>query len=142
MMDEISSTYALGAIGFLTKPIKSDRLLGILRRYLPGPTDLQPILVVDDDPVSRKMMAKVLETEGWSVVEAENGKVAIQQIEQQVPVLILLDLIMPEMGGYEVFSELRKRREWKAIPVVFCISSKCHRGKQAEYSRIFCPPPQ
>lgn len=122
LMDEVSKTYALGAIGFLNKPVREARLLQVLERYLGGEQE-RHILLVEDDRVSRKIMAKMLEKARWQVREAENGQRALEQVKQQRPNLVLLDLMMPEMGGYDFFSELRKQPEWETIPVVFVSSA-------------------
>jgi CheY-like chemotaxis protein len=64
------------------------------------------------------MMRSMLEKLGWSVSEAENGRLALQQVAQKRPALILLDLVMPEMDGFEFASELHRNTEWQSIPIV------------------------
>jgi CheY-like chemotaxis protein len=59
-----------------------------------------------------------LEKEGWTVSEAENGRVAMESMERERPRLILLDLMMPEMDGFEFAAWVRLRQEWSAIPIV------------------------
>jgi CheY-like chemotaxis protein len=56
--------------------------------------------------------------EGWKIVEAENGQIALQQVAKARPALILLDLMMPEMNGFEFIDELRKTESWRSIPIV------------------------
>jgi CheY-like chemotaxis protein len=56
--------------------------------------------------------------EGWDVVEAEHGRAALQRTAERVPDLVLLDLMMPEMNGFEFLEALRERESWRAIPVV------------------------
>ena len=121
-MDEVSKTYALGAIGFLNKPVSEARILSVLNRYLP-PGEGRNILMVEDDRVSRKMLRKSLERVEWVVGEAENGQAALASLARSRPNLILLDLMMPEMSGYEFFGELRKHPEWRTIPVLFVSSA-------------------
>jgi CheY-like chemotaxis protein len=60
----------------------------------------------------------VLEKDGWEVQEAENGRAALECVKARQPALILLDLMMPEMDGFEFIAELRQNPEWKTIPVV------------------------
>jgi CheY-like chemotaxis protein len=60
----------------------------------------------------------MLESEGFAVVEAENGRVALERLRGESPSLILLDLMMPEMDGFEFVAELRRHEGWRAIPVV------------------------
>jgi CheY-like chemotaxis protein len=73
--------------------------------------------VVEDDAASREMLRRALDGDGWSVREAENGRVALACLREEQPALILLDLMMPEMDGFEFIAELRKRQEWRAIPI-------------------------
>jgi CheY-like chemotaxis protein len=60
----------------------------------------------------------VLEAEGWKVCEAENGREALECMEWERPSLILLDLIMPVMDGFEFAAHVRKHDEWRSIPIV------------------------
>jgi CheY-like chemotaxis protein len=60
----------------------------------------------------------VLEKEGWSVREAENGRAGLQAVAQSPPSIILLDLMMPVMNGFDFIRELRKNKDWRAIPIV------------------------
>jgi signal transduction histidine kinase/CheY-like chemotaxis protein len=109
--------YALGAADFLTKPIEKDRLMSVLRKYLCGRSPCR-VLVVDDDPASRDVLRPILQAEGWTVVEAENGRVGLDMISEAVPDLVLLDLVMPVMDGFAFASELSREDAWRAIPVV------------------------
>ena len=77
-----------------------------------------PVLLVEDDPVTRDVMRNLLEGEGWTVVEAENGQVALQRIAENRPNLILLDLMMPEMDGFAFIHALQQREEGRGIPIV------------------------
>ena len=74
--------------------------------------------MVEDDTELRELLRRMLEKEGWTVVEAENGRAALDRVEQLVPELILLDLMMPVMDGFEFLVELRKVDAWRSIPVV------------------------
>ncbi|MBI3948807.1 MAG: response regulator [Armatimonadetes bacterium] len=116
-VSEESIGMALGATDHLTKPVDRDRLVAILGKYCAGGTP-GGILVVEDDPVTRQMMRRILEKEGLAVREAQNGRIGLERIAQQRPSLILLDLMMPEMDGFQFLEELRKREEWRSIPVV------------------------
>ena len=75
-------------------------------------------MVVEDEEFFRKMMVHVLELEGWRVFQAENGQVALEHLDDKKPDLILLDLLMPVMDGFEFLVELRKQEKWRSIPVV------------------------
>jgi len=76
------------------------------------------VLVVDDDQVARLLMRQTLEKEGFSVIEASNGIEALEQFDTAHPDIMLLDLDMPEMDGYEVCVELRKRQQARYFPVL------------------------
>jgi CheY-like chemotaxis protein len=60
----------------------------------------------------------MLKQQGWPVTEAENGRVALQRMAEQRPVLIVLDLMMPTMDGFTFIAELRQREEWRTIPII------------------------
>jgi CheY-like chemotaxis protein len=109
--------YALGAHHFMSKPIDRDQLAEVLSRFKDrGP--IEHILVVEDDHTNREMLRRMLTKEGWSVVEAANGRIALERVTESIPDLILLDLMMPEMDGFEFVSELRRHPEWHTIPIV------------------------
>jgi signal transduction histidine kinase/DNA-binding response OmpR family regulator len=117
MMDDKEMGHTLGAADFLPKPIDRDRLTTTLRKYRKQGSK-NPVLVVEDDESIRDMMRRSLEMDGWKVSEAENGKVGLKRMEEETPDLILLDLMMPEMDGFEFVEALRKNPAWATIPVV------------------------
>jgi PAS domain S-box-containing protein len=117
IVDDKSLGYSLGASDYLTKPINRERLVTVLEKYKEVPPACQA-LVVEDDANMRDLLRRVLEKEGWAVTEAENGRVAMEHIARNQPALILLDLMMPEMDGFEFVAELRKRKMWRSIPII------------------------
>jgi PAS domain S-box-containing protein len=121
IVDEKNLGFALGASEYLTKPIDRERLAAILKRYA-GAHGGRPVLVVEDDDATRALLRRAVETEGWEVREAENGRAALSRVEEQRPELILLDLMMPEMDGFEFLEALRAREEWQTIPVLVITS--------------------
>jgi CheY-like chemotaxis protein len=74
--------------------------------------------VVEDDPQTREMLRRTLEKDGWQVTEAWNGRDGLEKLDGTLPALILLDLMMPEMDGFEFMEALRQRQEGKQVPVV------------------------
>jgi PAS domain S-box-containing protein len=117
IVDDQNMGYSLGATEYLTKPIDRDRLAAILKQYV-GEEHSRSVMIVEDDPDTREVTRRILEQAGWSVVEAENGRAGLERLASLRPGLILLDLMMPEMDGFEFVGELRKHPEWKSIPVV------------------------
>jgi DNA-binding response OmpR family regulator len=80
------------------------------------------ILIVDDDPDIRFTVKDNLEgtySEEFAVIEADGGHQCFELLQKQQPDLILLDIMMPQMSGWEVYEELKKHSSWKKIPVVF-----------------------
>jgi two-component system, NtrC family, sensor kinase len=114
ILDARNMGYALGAADYLTKPIDRDRLAAVLKKYR---RDL-PVLVVDDDADLRRRLRRLLERDGYTVAEAEHGREALARLPEISPGLILLDLMMPEMDGFEFVVELRRHEAWRAIPVI------------------------
>ena len=76
------------------------------------------ILVVDDEPRMRRFIRMNLELESYRVIEAENGMVALEKVRVNLPDLVILDVMMPEMDGFEFVEEYRKHPDWLDIPVV------------------------
>jgi PAS domain S-box-containing protein len=117
IIDERNKGYALGAADYLVKPVDREQLVSILEKYR-GPDSDNSVLIVEDDADMRLRLQKTLSEEGWQVDEAENGRVALDRLSQRRPNLIVLDLMMPEMDGFEFLTELRKKHLHGDIPVV------------------------
>jgi CheY-like chemotaxis protein len=88
----------------------------LARHYIPG--EPSSVLLVEDDQPTREMMARTLEKTDWDVSEAGNGREALEQLARQKPRLILLDLMMPVMDGFDFLLEMRAKAEWLDIPVI------------------------
>jgi CheY-like chemotaxis protein len=115
--DDMARGFALGAADFLVKPIDRTRLLGVVKRLKPltGPTR---VLVVEDDPSSSEMLMRLLKSASCEVTLAKNGVEALKRIEARLPDLMLLDLMMPEMDGFEVVAKVRNDARFRSIPIV------------------------
>ena len=111
----------LDVVDFLSKPISWDNLHQILEKYKVV-SKSKHILVVDDDSSTRTILKKMLIKDGWRVDEAVNGKVAIERMGMQIPELILLDLLMPVMDGFEFLKEIKKVDAWIKIPTIVITS--------------------
>lgn len=117
ILDEKSRGYALGADCYLTKPVDRERLRVVLSRYR-RTGSVGRVLIVEDDHDTRSWLCRMLRDDGWVVTEAENGRAALQLLADAVPDLVLLDLIMPEMDGFEFLDELRRTEAGHGIPVI------------------------
>lgn len=117
MADGRERGFSLGAAEFLNKPVDFARLAGLLRQHCPAPGD-RPILVVEDDEISGHLLRRNLEKEGYAVMLAANGREALDQIRMRLPAVILLDLMMPEMDGFEFAQTVRTRRDLREVPII------------------------
>ncbi|HAI69766.1 MAG TPA: hybrid sensor histidine kinase/response regulator [Gammaproteobacteria bacterium] len=117
MTEDKEIGYSLGAAEYLTKPITRSQLIKVLRKYRTNKASCV-VMVVEDDTVTREMMVRMLHKVGWQVIEAENGDLAMQCLQKHQPDLILLDLMMPEMDGFEFIIQLRQNKSYSSIPVV------------------------
>jgi CheY-like chemotaxis protein len=117
MTDDRRMGYALGACDYLVKPVDPARLTNLVRRHV-GDRGGANVLLVDDDPSARMLVRRQLAKDGWSVSEAGNGRTALERLRQHAPDLVVLDLLMPEMDGFELLEALRASPDWSAIPVL------------------------
>jgi CheY-like chemotaxis protein/two-component sensor histidine kinase len=117
MTDERDMGAALGATEYLTKPVERQQLVALLGRYATQ-SERRNVLVVDDNAEVREVLRRAFEQEGWNVAEAVNGRDALERLAQATPSLILLDLMMPVMDGFEFVMRVRKEPAWRAIPIV------------------------
>ncbi len=117
IVDDRKIGFTLGASDYITKPLRAEILLKTLRKYgCENPPC--PVMVVEDDLSTRTMVREILESEGWRVSEAENGKIALQVMAENRPAVIVLDLMMPEMDGFQFIEAMREHEEWRRIPIV------------------------
>jgi CheY-like chemotaxis protein len=117
IVDEQRRGIALGAAGYMTKPIDRDRLVDILSPYQRA-TEPSTVLIVEDDEEQRRLVRELLGACGWAVREAANGRLALDALEEGLPDILLLDLMMPEMDGFGVVAALQAKPAWRDIPVV------------------------
>jgi GAF domain-containing protein/CheY-like chemotaxis protein len=116
MVDQKNRGYALGAADYLVKPVDRTKLVETLTSICGSAAGRA--LLVDDDDLVRRVVCQVLQPLGWQVSEAENGQFAVQSLGAARPDVIILDLMMPKMDGFELLDELRSRQDWQDIPVV------------------------
>jgi signal transduction histidine kinase/CheY-like chemotaxis protein len=117
IVDDMRLGLALGASDYLTKPLDRQRLVAAIKKWCKKPEG-RLALIAEDDPSTREVLRRTLERDGWSVVEAGNGREALEQVARQRPCVIVLDLLMPEMDGFEFLEALRRLPEGQNIPVL------------------------
>lgn len=121
MVDDKELRFSLGAVDHFVKPINKKQLLDTLSRFRKSANKrFRPyvVLVVDNDEKSVELVSGILESEGFGILKAFDGNEAIKLATQNLPDLIILDLMMPGVSGFDVVKELRKHPEARNIPTV------------------------
>lgn len=121
MVDDKELGFSLGAVDHLIKPINKKKLLSTLNHCRETRrSKFRPfvVLVADDDENSVEFVSTVLEPEGFGILKAYNGEEAIDLAFQGLPDLIILDLMMPRVSGFDVIKELKKHPEARNIPTI------------------------
>ena len=117
IVDDRPLGHSLGAADYLTKPIDRKRLISVLETHLADQVS-PTILVVEDDVNAREIMGRFLQRQDWTVELASNGREALKYLDNNLPNLIVMDLMMPEMDGFEFIQVLRQNSDWQNIPVI------------------------
>ncbi len=117
IVDNKNMGFALGAADYFTKPIDWHRLSTALTKHR-GADDSQNALVIEDDAPTRELVCRILETDGWTVTAAPNGQAGLDHLEEVIPAIIILDLMMPGMDGITFIEELRQRPDCSDVPVI------------------------
>ena len=115
MVDEGKKGAALGAVEHLRKPVDREQLRKVISRYI---KTTGKVLVVEDDLAVQEVISKALGSMGVEAIVADNGQVALNLLEDQWPDVILLDLMMPVMDGFEFLSHYRKLEGSEKVPVI------------------------
>jgi len=128
--------YAMGAADCLDKTMLHSQLPILLQKHQIGDNStVMVVMVVDDDKLQREMLTTLLEDKGLQVLSAENGQIALTQIEQKKPGLILLDLNMPVMDGFEFIKHLQNNEQWCSISVIVLTSRKLSAEEHAHLNQ-------
>jgi PAS domain S-box-containing protein len=117
MVNNREMGFSLGVDDYMLKPIDRSDFVATLRKYC-NRQDSPTVLVVEDDLATREMLRASLEREHFTVAEAGNGVEALEKLATLRPALILLDLMMPEMDGFQFTREVRAHAQWRDIPIV------------------------
>ncbi|MEH2151129.1 ATP-binding protein [Nostoc sp.] len=123
IVDNEKQALALGADGFLIKPVDRLPLLNKLNRLI---TENKPqkILLIDDDPAYRYLVKQLLINTPLSILEAANGQEGLNLAQREQPNAIVLDLEMPEIGGFDVLKQLKNNSVTQSIPVIIHSSAQ------------------
>jgi len=137
IVDQPSMGALLGADDYLVKPINKATLLDAIARHVgraPAASPSRPILVVEDDPPTREFIAEMLSTQGYLVATAADGAQARAQVAASLPQLVILDMILPEVSGFELLGEWRASTRTASLPV-FVLTSKDLSQEEQSYLR-------
>jgi CheY-like chemotaxis protein len=125
LVREQGLAFGLGATDYLTKPVERKRLLGVVHTLVSRNPGSAPVLLVGGDGDSRATLRRLLEEDGWRVlepedVEPEDGRAPLRRLDGNLgePALVLLDLLMPDSNGLELLDELRRNEQWTNVPIV------------------------
>jgi CheY-like chemotaxis protein len=119
IVDQQKMGFALGAADYLIKPVDKGRLLQTIRKYTQPLTIAESlILIVDDDPLTLDLLETTLHSAGYETRTALSGKAALATLAHTPVKGILLDLVMPEMDGFEVLKHMKHEAALRDIPVI------------------------
>jgi signal transduction histidine kinase/CheY-like chemotaxis protein len=118
MVDERGKGFALGAADYLVKPVGREQVLTALNRAVALPGLRPTVVAIDDDAKALELVTAVLEPEGWTVLRAASGEDGVALTRSRRPSVVLVDLVMPGMDGFDVVGQLRGDPETATIPIV------------------------
>jgi len=125
IMEQQGKGFALGAADYLVKPVSREGLLHALQRCgltPPRQRERVTILAIDDDPMAVELVEAILTGEGFRILKAYGGEEGLAIACREVPALIILDLLMPDVDGFTVIERLRADATTVAIPIVILTS--------------------
>ncbi len=114
--DDRETGVALGAVGFINKPVEREHLISEIHRI----DGIAPrtILLAEDNPMERREMAQMISEAGMQTVIAENGRACMERLRESRPDVLVLDLIMPEMDGFQVLEQIQDDPLTRPLPVI------------------------
>ena len=137
ILDQPAIGATLGADEYLVKPVEKASLLAAVRRCLgvkQGESSQRPILVVEDDTSTCEIISELLTAQGYAVTTAEDGEQARAQMKARLPELVILDLMLPKVSGFELLAEWRSKPRTADLPV-FVLTSKDLTAEEEQYLR-------
>ncbi|MDQ1318035.1 MAG: hypothetical protein QG588_1691 [Candidatus Poribacteria bacterium] len=118
IIDDQNLGFSMGAAGYLVKPIDKEQFLSILDKIDLTPKQKPKVLIIDDKPEDVRLIESTIISEGFDVLTAFDGVDGINQAVNNKPDLIILDLLMPGMSGFDVVKSLQENTEASKIPVI------------------------
>jgi DNA-binding response OmpR family regulator len=136
IVDQPSTGALLGADDYIVKPVDKTTLLTAIERCMSrlGSTDARSILVVDDDEPTREFIAELLSKNNFAVRTAADGPSARKQVAAALPELVILDLILPGVSGFQLLTDWRRDERTANLPI-FVLTSKDLSPQEREYLR-------
>lgn len=110
--------FALGAQEFLTKPIDRNHFVKILDKYIDENKEQCDVLIVEDDESTQQLMEQIVQKQNCDSRIANNGMEALDYLKRKAADIIFLDLMMPEMDGFEFIELVQQKKEWRSIPII------------------------
>jgi signal transduction histidine kinase/DNA-binding response OmpR family regulator len=145
MIENRKLGFALGASDYLVKPLDRQQLNIVLAKYGNNKNNNEhTALVVEDDPESLEITSRTLERDGWRVIQATNGREALDRLNEAIPSVIILDLMMPVMDGFEFVEAVRGNPLWQSLLIVILTAKDLTDADRAQLnghvSRIYQKP--
>ena len=149
-MEQQGKGFALGAADYLVKPVSREELLSALQRFslTTRQQEVVTILAIDDDPLAVELVEAILAGEGFRILKACGGEEGLTVACREMPALIILDLLMPDVDGFTVIEQLRANVTTAAIPIAILTSKSltqhdkerlngkmAHLARKGEFSR-------
>lgn len=113
--DDLDTSLALGAVGYIQKPVDKSLLIKEIRKIS---RFAHEIAIVDDNEIDRMQICSVLEKENFKNTVFESGEQCLKSLKTKIPDVLILDLMMPEMNGFQVLKEIRKNISSSNLPVI------------------------
>lgn len=126
--NDLETGFALGAVGYLNKPVNKVALMSEIYKSHHSP---KTVMIVDDNEFESKQLENIIGEEGLNTTLVSSGADCLKSLESSMPDVIVLDLIMPGMDGFEVLNEIRSNEKTKAIPIII-VSAKDLTAKDTE----------
>jgi len=113
--DDKETGFAMGAVGFVQKPVDKSILVKEIRKLHESPGT---VMIVDDSDFDRINMSNYITEENINTILASHGKECLELLQNEIPDVLVLDLVMPNMSGFQVISEVRKNLKTKKLPII------------------------